>query len=405
MNRIPSLRRRTNRQRRGAAHVAISAMLFTFFIFVGLTVDFAYMQLIRTELRITADAAAKAGCESLVRTQDGDTAKNAAVQYAAANKVAGRALQISTSDVSLGRVTGQTNGTWTFTANSMPYNSVRVNARVGHGGTTSAIQTFFGGVHGNETYSTSQQATAGEQEVEVCLCLDRSGSMMFDMSGTEWAYPQNNPFLSSYTAWGTLWQNYASRPHPTASRWVNLAGAINIFLQEAGQFQHPPRTALVTWGTNYDLPITPYGHYNVVDTDYGLPAYTGFNWATNATAVTNAVTNRAAAPICGGTNLSAGLDRAVQVLSGTNSRPLSNKVIILLTDGEWNEGRDPILAAQDASTAGIRIHTVSMLTATQSTLTQVAQITGGQYYPTNSTTELQQAFRDIAKSLPIILTD
>ena len=45
----------------------------------------------------------------------------------------------------------------------------------------------------------------------------------------------------------------------------------------------------------------------------------------------------------GGTNLSAGLDRAVQILTGTNGRVLSDKIIILLTDGQWNAGRDPVL--------------------------------------------------------------
>lgn len=103
--------------------------------------------------------------------------------------------------------------------------------------------------------------------------------------------------------------------------------------------------------------------------------------------------------------MSAGIDLAVSVLTGTNGRPLSNKIIILLTDGQWNDGRDPVVAAQDAANAGITIHCVSMLTATQSTLTQVASITGGQYYATNNSTQLQQAFRDIAKSLPIVLTD
>jgi Flp pilus assembly protein TadG len=122
MKRLFQFQRRTEDQRHGAAHVLIAAMLFTFVLVAAMTVDFAYMQLIRTELRTATDAAAKAGAEALARTQDGNAAKAAAVQYAGLNKVGGRTYAITTNDVTLGRVTGQTNGTWTFTANATPFN-------------------------------------------------------------------------------------------------------------------------------------------------------------------------------------------------------------------------------------------------------------------------------------------
>ncbi len=393
--------------RRGAAHVLIAAMLLCFLIAAAMSVDFAYMQLVRTELRTATDAAAKAGAEALARTQDANSAKAAAVAYANMNKVGGRTFQISTNDVTLGRVTGQTDGTWTFAANTTPYNSVRVNSKIGNGGTTAAYPTFFGGALGRANFTTSQQATAGQQEVEVCLCLDRSGSMMFDMSGVDWSYASSNPLLysSSYYPPNTIYRDYCSPPHPTLSRWSIIRGAVGTFLDQAGQFQYPPRTAIVTWSNAMSLPYYPYTNYNTVDTDFNLPSAANFSWSSNRTSVENTLATRAALPLGGGTNLSAGIDQAVLVLTGSNGRSLSNKIIILLTDGDWNAGRDPVLAAQDAATAGIIIHTVSMLTSTQATLTQVANITGGQYYPTNDQTQLQQAFQDIAKSLPIVLTD
>jgi Mg-chelatase subunit ChlD len=153
------------------------------------------------------------------------------------------------------------------------------------------------------------------------------------------------------------------------------------------------------------LPYHPYTSYTLVDTDHNLPAAGSFVWSTNRTAIENVVATRSNSAIGGGTTLSAGLDRAVSVLTGANGRALSNKVIILLTDGQWNAGRDPVLAAQDAAAAGITVHCVSMMTSTQSTLTQVANITGGQYYATQNAAQLQQAFRDLAKQLPIVLTD
>jgi len=403
---VSRLRAQSGQHRNGAAHVLIAAMLFTFLVVAAITVDFAYMQLIRTELRTATDAAAKAGAEALARTQNANAARAAAVQYAGLNQVGGRPFAISTGDVTLGRVTGQAGGAWTFTANATPFNSVRVNARVGNGGTTAAIPTFFAPALGHAPFATASQATAGQQMVEVCLCIDRSGSMMFDMSGTNWVYPSPNSRLYPSRHYpDSRLRNYCSPPHTTASRWAVMQTAVNSFLTEAGLFQYPPRTSLVTWSSAMTLPYFPSTSYTLVDTDYGLPAEAGFNWSTNRTAIETSLTNRSTQAIGGGTTMSPGIDRAVSVLTGTNSLPLSSKVIILLTDGMWNAGRDPVLAAQDAANLGIKIHCVSMLTSTQATLTQVASITGGQYYPTSNAAQLQQAFQDIARTLPIVLTD
>ncbi len=406
MKSISRLRALSDHQRHGAAHVLIAAMLFTFILVAAMSVDFAYMQLIRTELRTATDAAAKAGAEALARTQDGNSAKAAAVQYAALNKVGGRNFAITTNDVTLGRVSDQSNGSWLFTANATPFNSVRVNAKIGNGGVTSAIPMFFAPALGHAPFATSSQATAGQQEVEVCLCIDRSGSMMFDMSGTDWSYPSPNPLLypSGYYP-DSMWRNYCSPPQTTASRWAVMRDAVDTFLDEAGQFQYPPRTALVTWSASMSLPYHPYTNYTTVDTDFTLPSAGSFVWSSNRASIETALANRSTRAIGGGTTLSAGIDRAVSVLTGANGRALSNKVIILLTDGQWNAGRDPVQAAQDAANAGITVHCVSMITSTQATLTQVAAVTGGQYYATTNAAQLQQAFRDLAKSLPIVLTD
>ena len=105
-------------------------MLIALLTVSALAIDFAYIQLVRTELRTATDSAAKAGAEALARTQDANAARTAAVQYASQNKVAGIPFQISTSDVTLGRVTGQANGSWAFAANSTPFNSVRVSGKV-----------------------------------------------------------------------------------------------------------------------------------------------------------------------------------------------------------------------------------------------------------------------------------
>lgn len=402
-----SIRRQiSSRQGRpGAAHILIAIMLLAFIVTAALTIDFSYMQLVRTELRTATDAAAKAGAEALVRTQSRDQAVAAAVQYASRNTVAGRPYLIRNSDVRVGRVAQAANGSFTFTDNQTPFNAVRVDSKLDANSLHGPVQTFFGPAFGHTQFVTSSKATAAQQEVEVVLCLDRSGSMLFDMTGVDYSYPSNNPLLSSFTSWGTTWRYHLSPPHPTNSRWARLSGAIDVFLAEADTMTYKPRMALVTWGTDYTMPIAPGTFFPRTQIDYALPASTGFNWSTNRTSIEAAIDARTVRPMMGGTNLSAGLDQAISIFQGTNSRPLSNKVIILLTDGQWNDGRDPQLAANDARNAGITVHTVSMLTSSQAVLSSIANTTGGRYYVTNNDTQLRDAFRELARSLPVILTE
>lgn len=385
--------------------VLIVFMMLAFVATAAITIDYSYMQLVRTELRSVADSAAKAGAESLSRTQSISTARSEAIRYAAANQVGGRAFQLAANDVAVGRVSAGSDGRWAFQANASPPNAVRVNARTGVGALHPSVPLFFRRTDGQTAFSPSYQATAGQQEVEVCLCLDRSGSMNFDMTGQDFSFASGNPFLSPFTAWGSIWQNMLSRPHPTQSRWAALTRAVDVFFQEASVYNPQPRTALVTWGSDYTMPMSPYTIYTASSTDVSLPAVTGFNWTANTAAITSSIAGRATTPIMGGTNLSAGLDRAVAVLNGTNSNSFSSKVIILLTDGEWNAGRNPINAAHDARAQGMIVHCVSMLTLNQTVLADVAELTGGRYFRTRNETELRAAFSEIAKSLPVVLTE
>jgi len=396
---------RVSRRRRGAAFILITAMLIVFVTAAAFTINYSYMQLVRNELRAATDAAAKAGAESLARTENQALARQAAIQYAAANRVGGQPFLLGSSDVEFGRVSPQNTGRWTFSTGGSTLNAVRINARTGTGAANSAIPLFFSQVLGRASFTPAYSATAGQQEVEVCLCLDRSGSMGFDMSGTDWAYAANNPLFVPRSGMSTQNQNYYSPPHPTLSRWAALRDAVNLFLTEAGNYNPPPRTALVTWANGMTSGVSPFAFSPSSSTDYALPSSSGHNWAGNMSSVQAAINTRGASPVIGGTNLSAGLDLAVSVLRGTNSSLHTSKVVILLTDGEWNAGRDPSTAAYDARGQGITVHTISMLTSQQPDLQEVADITGGKYIGTSNTTELRNAFIELAHSLPVVLTD
>ena len=102
--------------------------------------------------------------------------------------------------------------------------------------------------------------------------------------------------------------------------------------------------------------------------------------------------------------MSSGLDEAILVLKASD-RPLAKKIIVLMTDGQWNQGRSPVLSAQDAKAANIVIHRISFLPgAIQPDLNTIAATTGGRYYHADNETELRDAFSELAKSLPVVLT-
>lgn len=391
--------------RSGVSAILIVAMLFVFVVSAALTVDISYMQLVRTELRAATDAATKAGAEALQRTEDQDEALRAAQQYAELNTVAGQPFRISADDVKFGRVTANASGRYEFSENATPSNAVSIVGRVGDGARTAAIPLFFAKSLGHGDFSTSHSATASQQDVEVCLTLDRSGSMLFDLSGRDYSYPPNNPRLSSWRYWGNLWRNHLSAPNPNGSRWSVLQDAVDVFLDEAGKNDQPPRVGLVSWGADYTMPISPNTFFRSATVDYSLPNKNTDNWAQNTRKIESAIEALSIRPMMGGTNMSAGLDAAVAELTKSQASTLANKVIILLSDGVWNSGREPSEAARDARDAGITVHTISLLSNDQATLREVADITGGRFFATADAAQLRAAFIELARTLPIILTD
>ncbi|MFN5197614.1 MAG: vWA domain-containing protein [Planctomyces sp.] len=390
--------------RRGAAHALIASMLVAFGITIAFSIDYAYMQLIRTELRTATDAAAKAGAENLARTRDPDQAVAAAVQFASLNKVGGRDFQIRPNDVVLGQAVAGQNGQWNFNAGMSPYNAVQVQSKVGGSGIFSQVELFFKTLTGRDGFSTSAKATAGRQEIEICLCLDRSQSMILRSDSN--AYPSGNPLLYPRSYYpSTAIQNDHSPPHPSLSRWAALRDAINVFLDEAGAAQSPPRTSLVTWSSAARQSYFPRLSSTDVSCDIPLPNASTFTWSSNRTAVADRMTSLSSGPLIGNTKLSDGIDEAVRVLTGSNSLVQSNKVIILFTDGVWANCRHPEDAARDAASAGVAIHCVSMLTGSQTVLRNIASITGGSYNEATNAEQLRTTFRNLARTVSIVLTE
>ncbi len=88
-------------KRKGAMLILICIMIFAFLATVAMSVDIAYMNLVKSELRSATDAAAKAAAEHLARTQDVPGAIDRGQEIASQNLIAGRPLTLEDGDFSL----------------------------------------------------------------------------------------------------------------------------------------------------------------------------------------------------------------------------------------------------------------------------------------------------------------
>jgi Mg-chelatase subunit ChlD len=112
------------------------------------------------------------------------------------------------------------------------------------------------------------------------------------------------------------------------------------------------------------------------------------------------------APVKGRTNISAGLDEAIRVLTGARVRPFAERTVILMTDGLHNTGPEPIISARRAADLGLVVHTITFSGDADITrLQDVAAATGGKHFHAPNAEELVRIFREIAKTLPVLLTE
>jgi Ca-activated chloride channel homolog len=392
-------------KRNGASIVLIAIMMMTFLILAGMTIDFAYMTLLKKELQIATDVAAKAGAIALADFHNETHAKNAAVFAARRQGVGGKAFAIRPADVQVGRIALQSDGSWDFIPNGRPYNAVRVNSKTGGKAAHKAIPLFFGGVTGMRHFEPKTYAVAGQTSVAVSICLDRSGSMCFDLTGKEWSYPENNPLYIPHNR-GERYSNETSPPHPTESRWASLREGINVFLESAEKVHPQPRIGLVTWASDFEFKnFNPVIRFTRVHYNYPIKPIATADYAIDRQAIQRILDRYSANRMGGATNVSAGIWQSLIDLSKPAVGLFSQKVIILFTDGEWNEGDNPIDWAKRAVGEAVTIHTITMLAGENRDMKEVAAITGGKHYNVKNKEELAAAFRDIASTFHTAITE
>jgi len=464
------MRNNPTTSRRGAILVLSCFLIIVMVGLVAFTVDLGYIELVRTQLQASVDSAALAGASQLV---NGTAAANTeALNFVSQNSAGGKTLSASNTTVEFGNWDPVTR---TFTVSNSNPNGVRITASLNQ------QPTFFAKMYGMNSFNTSAQAIAVYQPRDIALALDYSGSMCFDSqlcsigslgqaaveANILQIYQQlGSPVYGTLTftpvAYGTSSTSNSSvkskfgltsvaYPYPRGSwdeyidyvqsdRDVQAAGYrnkygyltwINYLQSQRNYYSETP----VLWQVS-EQPITSikdatdvflsYLTAHCTDDRVALSIYTYSDMTaileqaltTVYTNVSTKVRQRQAGHYTGGTNISAGMNKARLELQN-NGRAGALKMLVLMTDGEANlpsgnptsDKNAVITEANSCAAAKIKVITICVgASADTSLMQQIADITGGAAFiiPGGQTVaqvkaQLEAVFGQVARDRPLKL--
>jgi len=369
---------RRNSDRRGAMLVLIALTLPLIVMMTAFAVNVAWMQLVRTELRTATDAASRAGAKTLSLRQDEAVARAAAKDAASRNLVASSPLQVIDSEIEIGLGRQATrNSRFTFTPGTPLKNAVRVTGNRTAGSTGGPVALLFGRVFSIDTFEPSHVATATQLDRDICLVVDRSGSMMRDLVS------QNVP------------GGFCNPPHPTLSRWGGLNIAVAGFLAELDNTSQLEQCGLVSYSS-------AGSQCGFTFTTSDINAQLDFNYSS----VRSEMASLSSQPVSGLTDIAAGIENGILVLTDPRARPFAVKTMVVMTDGRKNRGIEPVISARRAAREDITIHTITFSSeADFPRMRAVADAASGEHFHAPDAEALERIFRQIAATLPVLLTD
>ncbi len=136
-------------------------------------------------------------------------------------------------------------------------------------------------------------------------------------------------------------------------------------------------------------------------------SYIAFSPTKDRDKLINSLTDLSLENLYPGTAIGSAIDSAVIALA-MNKTEKSRLVIILLTDGESNQGILPLDAARIAKSEGVKIFTIGigsrdgafvrggyLAALDEGTLIEVANITGGKYFRAKSKSDFRKIYREL----------
>lgn len=341
----PEFRRRRHK-RSGNIVVLTAFLLILLLAAVAFSVDVAYMQLVRGELRMTTDLAARAGTECILRTRDERLARTAALNIARTNRVAGAPLQLADSDVIFGRVLENDNGPFDFQIGVKPFNACQVNGARSAQSLSGPVKLFFGPVFGVKFFEPkfTSIVTRPVGKRDIAVVVDRSLSM--------------------------------NDPDSSGTKWNGLLSAFDVLLGKLDQTADREQVGLVT-----------YSDFATIDAPLN----------TDLSKVRSAL--RRQVPF-GLTNITAGIQVGLKVLDEARENEKVEKVMILMTDGRQTVGADPMSTVNDLRKAKVRLYVITFgFDADQEGMQRIAERTKSRYFHASNGKKLAEFFEEIGAEI------
>lgn len=341
--------------RAGAMLPLIAVLLVFLFVSAVFAIDISRIHVVRSELRTATDAAARAGVEALGRGGSEADAIDAALNIARANLVAGEPLELDPSKIILGAAEQNPDGSFTFvdqadfdSSDGTAFaNSVQVLGERTGTSPSGRVNLIFGGLFGVDSFEPVQSATATRLDRDVAMVLDKSGSMADE------------------------------------GRFASLLNGVDVFVDALEETTPVENVSLTVYDT------TPAKLVDLTKDLFSIQS------------ALNEVTPNGRTGI--GLAMRVGLD---SLLNDPGRRRLALRSMVVMTDGNQNEGVSPIAVAEECSRENVVVHTITFSAgADEDLMRRVAERTGGTHLHAETNEQLVEAFRTIARQLEVILIE
>ncbi|QEG24514.1 VWA domain-containing protein [Mariniblastus fucicola] len=365
-----------HRPRDGATMVLMVVLLPVMIALAALAINVAQMESVNTDLQVATDAAVRAAGREYLLTADKNKALLAAQELADRNRVGSFVLPIESGDLEYGvGDRANVNSPYTFTHTGAG-NAVRLTTNSLASG-TSGVDLLFPFFGSNVKIRPQISAVCTQGVIDIALVIDRSGSMAYSSSETA-VYPPGPAAAPAGWDFGD--------PVPPQARWLDLIASAKVFVDELDASPTEELVALTIYDEN---------------------STTLLNLSNNYDQIINELEFISGSFDKGGTNIGGGMLGGQSALTNaTYGRQEASKVIVLMTDGVHNIGTSPNSAANTIANSGIALFTITFSDeANQAEMQSVANKCGGQHFHAANASQLKDAFQQIARSLPTLLTE
>ena len=352
--------------------MAMLAMMMPVMLAIAaFVINVVYMEMVRTELQITTDLATRAAGRTLAVTGDETAAIQAADTLFQANTYGNGHLTLDDTDIVFGVSTRYSEDERYQFAVGSPPNAIKIETNG-----SSDVPMLFPTMGVPIQMRPMKTAISTQLELDIAIVLDRSGSMAYSASEQSGS---GQPPASANPDW-----EYGDAV-PANSRWLDTVAAVESFLTIMEDSSHEEQVSLITYENSAKTDAKLTSDYTVISAE--MKAHSdGFGG--------------------GGTNIGAGILEGGSTLSKKpHARPWANRILIVMSDGIHNGNVDPVQAANQVASEKVTVYTVTFSDeANQTQMQEIASAGAGEHFHAQDSAQLVQAFEDIARSLPTVIT-